>query len=291
MKLNPKIVVILAALFCAFSAIFVRYSTAPSVTMAAYRMGLASLILLPAILKGHINELKNIDKKTLLLCLVNGVFLGLHFAAYFESLKHTSVASAVVLVDTQVIFVALIMWLVMKQKIPFKGIIGIVLTLGGSVIIALADKSGGGSNVLYGDLLALAGSVLFAFYASIGYVARKNLSTTAYTFILYFVAFITLTLISFVTGDGMTGYGFMNVFWALMLATFPTMLGHSLYSWSLKYVSPVFMSTAVLLEPVFSTIMAVFLFKEIPVMLQVAGIIIIIIGVVTYSLAKDGTSE
>ena len=70
------------------------------------------------------------DKKTLGLCLINGDFLALHFATYFESLKHTSVASAVVLVDTQVIFVALIMWLVMKQKIPVKGIIGIVLTLG-----------------------------------------------------------------------------------------------------------------------------------------------------------------
>ena len=291
MKINPKLVVILAALFCALSAVFVRFSTAPSVTMAAYRMGLSALILLPAVLKGHIKELKGIDKKTLGLCLINGVFLALHFATYFESLKHTSVASAVVLVDTQVIFVALIMWLVMKQRIPVKGIIGIALTLGGSIIIALADKSGGGNNVLYGDILALAGSVLFAFYASIGYVARKNLSTTAYTFILYSVAFITLTIISFITGDGMTGYGSMNIFWALMLAIFPTMLGHSLYSWSLKYVSPVFMSTSVLLEPVFSTIMAVFLFKEIPVFMQITGIIIIIIGVVTYSLAKDANEQ
>jgi len=291
MKLNPKIIVVLAALFCSFSAIFVRFSTAPSVTMAAYRMGISALILLPIIFKNHIQELKGIDKKTLILCLINGVFLGLHFATYFESLKHTSVASAVVLVDTQVIFVALIMWLVMKQKISFKGIIGIIMTLGGSIIIALADKSGGGNNVLYGDILALCGSVLFAFYASIGYVARKNLSTTAYTFILYFVAFITLTLISFIIGDGMTGYGTMNLFWALMLAIFPTMLGHSLYSWSLKFVSPVFMSTAVLLEPVFSTVMAIFLFKEIPVMIQIIGIIIIIAGVATYSMAKDSTNE
>ena len=141
MKINPKLVVILAALFCALSAVFVRFSTAPSVAMAAYRMGLSALILLPVVLKGHIKELKAIDKKTLCLCLINGVFLALHFATYFESLKHTSVASAVVLVDTQVIFVALIMWLVMKQKIPAKGIIGIVLTLGGSIIIALADCS------------------------------------------------------------------------------------------------------------------------------------------------------
>jgi drug/metabolite transporter (DMT)-like permease len=137
MKINPKLVVILAALFCAFSAVFVRFSTAPSVTMAAYRMGLSALILLPVVLKVHLKELKSIDKKTLGLCLINGVFLALHFATYFESLKHTSVASAVVLVDTQVIFVALIMWLVMKQAIPVKGIIGIVLTLTGSIIIAL----------------------------------------------------------------------------------------------------------------------------------------------------------
>ena len=291
MKLNPKLVVILAALFCSFSAIFVRFSTAPSVPMAAYRMCISALILLPVVLKKHLSELKAIDKKVLALCGINGVFLGFHFATYFESLKHTSVASAVVLVDTQVIFVALIMWLVLKERIPKKGIIGIAITLLGSVIIALADKSGGGSNVLYGDILALCGSLFFAFYASVGYVARKDLSTTVYTFIVYTSAFITLTCVALISRTPMLGYDPINFFWAVMLAVFCTMLGHSLYNWSLKFVSPVFMSTAVLLEPVFSTIMAIFLFKEIPIAIQIIGIIIIITGVGIYSSVKDAKSS
>ncbi len=287
MKLNPKLVVILATLFTSFSAIFVRYSTAPSMTLAAYRMAFSALILLPMVIKNCKNEFKALDKKTFLLCCLSGISLGFHFATYFESLKHTSVASAVVLVDTQVIFVAFIMLLVIKEKIPKKGIIGIILAIIGSIVIAMVDSSAPGGNVLFGDLLALAGSVFFAVYTCIGYVARRNLSTTAYTFVIYSVACLTLTIVSVISGTGMVGFDPINILLALCLAVFCTMLGHSLFSWSFKYVSAAFVSTATLLEPVFSTILAVFLFKEIPVLVQVIGIIIIIAGVGIYSSAKD----
>lgn len=291
MKHNPKLVIILATFFCSFSAIFVRFSTAPSLVMAAYRMGLTSLILLPVILKKHTNELKSLAKKEIFLCALSGIFLALHFASYFESLRHTSVTSAVVLVDTQIIFVAFIVLLVLKEKIPQKGVIGIILTLLGSIVIAIADNSSAGSNVLYGDFLALVGAVFFAFYTCIGYVARRNLSTSAYTFITYFSAFIALSALCFASGTPFSGYGASNITLALLLAIFPTLLGHSLYSWSFKFVSAAFVSTATLLEPVFSTVLAIFLFKEIPLPLQCVGVIIIIAGVFIYSLAKDGTKS
>lgn len=291
MKINPKLVVIIATLFCSFSAIFVRLSTAPSLVMAAYRMGLTSLILLPAILKNHSNELKVLAKKEFFLCALSGIFLALHFASYFEALRHISVTGAVVLVDTQIIFVAFIVLFFLKERIPPKGVIGIILTLLGSIVIALADNSSAGSNALYGDFLALAGAVFFAFYTCIGYVARRNLSTGTYTFITYFSAFVTLSVLCFISGTPFSGYGFNNLALALLLALFPTLLGHSLYSWSFKFVSAAFVSTATLLEPVFSTVLAVFLFKEIPLPIQCVGVIIIIAGVFIYSSAKDGTKS
>ena len=291
MKINPKAVVVLAALFCSLSAIFFKFSSAPAVTVAAWRMGFTVLILLPVILKKHRKELASVDKKSLLLCCLSGLFLGLHFTAYFESLNHTSVTSSVVLVDTQVIFVALIMLIVLKEKIPKKGVIGIALTLIGSVVIGMADGSAGGDNILYGDFLALGGAVFLAIYTSIGYVARRSISTTVYTFTVYLMSFITLAVIAIISGAGLTGYPPENLLLSLLLSVFCTLLGHSLYNWSLKYISAAFMSTVSLLEPVFSTVFAIFIFSEIPVPLQIAGVVIIIIGVAVYSSAKESAKS
>jgi len=70
----------------------------------------------------------------------------------------------------------------------------------------------------------------------------------------------------------------------LGMAVFCTLPGHSLFSFSLAHVSPAFVSITKLGEPVFSAIMAVFLFSEIPGALQIAGGLAVIAGIVLYLL-------
>ena len=72
------------------------------------------------------------------------------------------------------------------------------------------------------------------------------------------------------------------------MTIFCTLLGHSIFSWALKYVSAAFVSTAKLAEPVFSAIMAVVLFSEIPKFNQVGGGIIVLAGILLYLLTKNG---
>jgi ABC-type multidrug transport system fused ATPase/permease subunit len=69
----------------------------------------------------------------------------------------------------------------------------------------------------------------------------------------------------------------------LLLSVFSTILGHSIFSWCLKYFSPAFVSASKLCEPVVAAIMAGILFGEMPVILQVIGGAMIIGGVYYYS--------
>ena len=78
-------------------------------------------------------------------------------------------------------------------------------------------------------------------------------------------------------------YGLSAVIVGLLLAIFSTILGHSIFSWCLKYFSPAFVSASKLCEPVVAAIMAAFLFFEIPKMLQILGGTLIIGGVLYYS--------
>lgn len=103
---------------------------------------------------------------------------GAAFYAVFRITQiHQSFASAVVLVDTEVFFVALAMLLLFREKISVLGWLGISATFAGSVLIALAD-AGSGSNILLGDLIALGGAAAMSVYTLIGKVCRRHISTT-----------------------------------------------------------------------------------------------------------------
>jgi len=276
--------VVFGVLGCSMSSIFGRLTTASGLVTAMYRMLFTAILLLPVVLLRNRDELKSIDRKDLLMCMLSGAFLGLHFAFYLTSLKYTSVASCVVLVDTEVLFVALALVLFFKEKLSVKAICGIVLALIGSIVIALADRSSGGpgSNVLFGDVLAIAGAVCSAVYTLIGTKQREHLSTTVYTFIVYSSAALTLAAGCLIFGEHFTGYPVTDYLCCLGMAVFCTLLGHSLFSYSLAYVSPAFVSMAKLGEPVFSAILAAFLFSEVPGVIQIIGGLTVILGIMLY---------
>ena len=131
-----RLLVVLGVAGVSLSAVFVRWSTAPSLVLAFYRMAFSVLLLLPSVLFRQREELLVLEKREVGLCLVSGIFLGLHFSSYFESLRWTSIAASVVLSDTEVLFVAAASLLLFRQKLSGKAWTAIALTLGGSIVVA-----------------------------------------------------------------------------------------------------------------------------------------------------------
>lgn len=281
---NPKIILLLGVVGVSVSSILVRWSTAPSLVTATYRLGWTVLLLLPLVLCKCREELRRVTLRDLGLCAASGVMLALHFATWFESLRWTSIASSTVIVSTEVIFTALGFALFLKGKIPRLGMVAIGLAFVGSTLLALAD--GGGAGALYGDLLALAGAVFVSAYTLIGRVQRGHLSTTVYTFLTYSACLLALLVLDGVTGTPVHGYGGQNLLIGLGLAVLCTLLGHSLFSWCLKYLSPAYTASAKLLEPVFAALLGVPLFGELPGPLRIAGGVLILGGVLLYTQAE-----
>lgn len=280
-----KLIIILGVVGVSLSAPLVRISSAPSMILAFYRVAMATFMLLPYVLIRKGEELQKMNTKDWVLCAVSGICLGLHFSFYFESLRYTSIASSVVFVDTEVFFVALIMLLFFHEKIPLLGWVGILATFLGSVIIALSD-SGSGGGALLGDMIALTGAVFVAGYTMIGKVCRKRISTITYTFIVYGAAALTVLVLLLIRRIPLTGYEPVDYLAALGMAVFCTLLGHSVFSWGLKYESAAFVSNSKLLEPVFASIIGVFLFREIPKLAVVIGGLVVISGVLLYTYAS-----
>jgi len=281
---HPIIMIVVGVIGISLSSIFVKYSTAPSAVTAAYRL-LWTILLMSPVTFGRREirqELFHVSLKNLLMSCLSGIFLAFHFTLWFESLHHTSVASSTTIVCTEVIWVSIGYALFLKGRMSMKAVLAIAVTLIGSALIAFADSSAGGAH-LYGDMLSLLAAVAVAAYVLIGRVVRETVSTTVYTYLVYTSCAAALLVFCAVQGNSLQGYGISGILVGLLLAVFSTLLGHSIFSWCLKYFSPSFVSASKLCEPVVAAILAGFLFGEAPVMLQLLGGAMIIGGVLYYS--------
>ena len=285
---HPMIMIIVGVIGISLSAIFVRFSSAPSAVTATYRLLWTVLLMTPVVFgkKEIRKELFHIDKKQGILSVLSGTFLAAHFVLWFESLHHTSVASSTTIVCTEVIWVSLGFCLFMKGRLSRKAIASIAVTFLGSVLIACEDSAAGGLH-LYGDSLALLAAIAVAVYTLIGRVVRKQVSTTVYTYVVYAACAMVLVLTCMVQGLSLFTYGMSPVMVGLLLSIFSTILGHSIFSWCLKYFAPSFVSASKLCEPVVAAIAAGFLFGEMPVLLQVVGSVFILGGVLYYSRIEE----
>lgn len=283
--------IIIGVFGISLSSIFVKYSEAPSSATAAYRLIWTVILMSPVVFtkKDVRHELFSTNKKTVVLCALSGLFLAIHFVLWFESLAHTTVASSTTIVCTEVIWVSLGYCLFMKGQLSKKAMLCIGITLIGSFLIAYSDSLT--SSHLYGDILALLAAIAVAVYMLLGRAVRKSTSTAVYTYIVYFACALVLIMICAIQRVSLFSYGVTPVIVGFLLAVFSTILGHSIFSWCLKYFSPSFVSASKLCEPVVSAIFAIFLFDEIPTFIQITGSILIIGGNYLYSQFEQSVSN
>ena len=281
---HPMIMIITGIFGISLSSILVKFSDAPSSVTAAWRLLWTVILMTPVVFgKREVRmELFRTSGRTMILSCLSGLFLAIHFVVWFESLRHTSVASSTTIVCTEVIWVAFGYCLFLKGRLSGKAVTAILVTFFGSVLIALADSAGSGQH-LYGDILALIAAIAVAVYTLLGRVVRQSTSTSVYTYLVYVSCTLVLLALCLCQESGMLDYGISAVAVGFLLAVFSTILGHSIFSWCLKYFSPSFVSASKLCEPVAAAVMAGCLFGEYPSLLQVAGSAMILGGVLFYS--------
>jgi drug/metabolite transporter (DMT)-like permease len=137
-----------------FASIIIKICEAPPLIIAAYRLTLATLALIPFTLPRMLREFRRLGRQEILPSLLAGLFLCFHFALWVTSLKYTSVASSVIFVTTNPIFVALASTFFLGERLSAALLLSILVAILGGLIIGWGDWDRGLQN-LYGDFLAL----------------------------------------------------------------------------------------------------------------------------------------
>jgi drug/metabolite transporter (DMT)-like permease len=293
--ISPIIAILFGILAVSTASIFIRFAQkeASSLVIAAWRLTIASIILIPIASTTHKRELASLNRKDLLLALLSGLFLAVHFATWITSLQFTTVASSVVLVSTIPLWVALLSPFTVKEPIRRVVLLGLILALVGGSVVGVSDSCSISSRGLacpdlasfvhgrafLGDILAVCGAIAGAGYLLIGRKLRAKMSLVSYISLVYGMAAVVLIIIMFSARENPIGYSPMTYLWLILLAIIPQLIGHSTFNWALGYLSAAFVSITLLGEPIGSTILAYIILNEKPTILKLIGGALILIGI------------
>ncbi len=251
--------------------------------VAAVRTVIAVGILLPVFIQkkgaGSFNP-KKLSKEHWWV-LFAGVSLGLHFIFWIASVYYTSVASASVLVCIHpIILIVAERWLF---KVKFRAIVwaGVVIAFIGTMFLGYFDMAEGSTspNAFLGNSFAVTAAFIFAVYFLIGRKVRQKRDWISYVFPVYGYAAATCVIVLFSIEGFRHQLDQTVLLVGLGLAVGPQILGHGSLNYAVKFVSPTLLSTLILMEPLFASIIAFFLFKELPVIGSIIAMAVILLGI------------
>ncbi len=201
--------------------------------------------------------------------LLGGALLGLHFATWLPSLAFTSIAASTTIVCTGPVWVALMLWAGRGQRPSALTAIGITVAVAGGALVALGEVEGlgEGSAPLLGNALALVAAIAYAAHLLVGqHVQARGLGLWRWTTVVTGVGALTVLPVALVSGARADDPAPPIGFWvaALALTLVPQLVGHSSFTWTVRWLSPTLVSVVILLEPVIATVAAVSLYDEVP---------------------------
>ena len=281
-----------------FSAIFavswaaplIKLIDAPGPTIAFYRLFFAFCLLSPLSFWRTKKAFQSFSIAEWVHIVAAGMFLALHFGLWITALSHTSITSAVLIIATQPLFCAVFSYLIFSERPTPPLICGILVALLGTVLVGYADLTQSLGS-LFGDLLALFGSLAGVAYFIIGRRVRARLELFSYVFPVFAVAAILLG--SFCAWQGLLAIPSrgQDLQLLVLLAAGPTVLGHGLLNWSLRYLSATSVNLTLLGEPIIASLLAFLLFSERHPLLLYFGGGLILAGIVLGILEKPSGSS
>lgn len=284
MKRNVGLLLTISIIAISFAAIFVKWSDAPSSILSMYRMYLACALLFPMAYAKRRDFFK-LSRRDWLFLFTAGIFLALHFALWFESLKLTTVASSTIILALQPIVALIGGFFIYKERTSLSTIMLIGISIIGVVMVGWGDLGLSSKSAIIGDTLSFLSVLAVVCYLLIGQNVVRKVSHWAYSFCVFLFAALTLHIYNLFLGVPITGYDTREWKIFVLLAIFPT-LAHVIYNYLLNFVNTTTISISILGEPVGATILAVILLGEDVIGLQIVGGIFVLLGVFLFLIQQ-----
>jgi drug/metabolite transporter (DMT)-like permease len=250
----------LAVAAISFAAIFFR-KAAPTheLVSACLRLLFAAAVLSPMAI--HAFRSGRVSRRLVRLACLAGVFYAAHFGTWVASLGRTTIAASVTLVTATPLLLGIASLISGRDRLQKRHWMAIGLALVGVITIGGTDF-GTGWRALWGDALALMGAAAMAGYLLVGRRLGDEMNVWAFTAIAAAVGGVLLLLTCVCLGVGVRAASNEALFYLLLAALVPQLIGHTLLTWALRYTRPAIVGIATVGEPVGATLLGWFWLGE-----------------------------
>lgn len=192
------------------------------------------------------------DYGRLLLCALFGT--SLNITLFFKGLSYTTPVNAALILTTLPIFVLVVSYLLMREKIGFFQVAGVIFGLAGAFLLVQTDQVSFADKSLLGDAMVLLNTVSYALYL----VLVKPLMAKYHAFTVLKWLFLMGLLIIAPLGyeqllaielSSLTSFGAMAL---LYVAFATTVFAYFLNVSGIKYVSSAIVGYYIYLQPLFA---------------------------------------
>ncbi|MEG3042627.1 MAG: DMT family transporter [Clostridium sp.] len=292
MKRNlDKYMMLLATIFWAGAFIAGKFSVGefPVFSLVFFRFLIAAIIIFVIMIK--VEENWKITKKDIKMFLTLGIvgMIGYH-VFFFLSLKYTTATNSSLIGATNPIVTTLLACAFLKERINYKNIIGILISLFGVMLIITNGNIGVLLNFKFnlGDILMIIAVVCWAAYSILSKKALEIYSPikiTSYAFLTCVILLFPLMIMEkpWVYIPKVSINGWMSV---IYMAIFPSIFGYLIQQMSIKKIGPTKTSLYVNLVPVFSMTLAFLILGEAVSWIKILAGLLVIIGICVNVMSK-----
>lgn len=256
---------LLATLVASSSVIAIKLSTLDPTVLAATRLVVATLALLPSFLwlaRAHRSRWKFSD---MWLSVPAGVFLAVHFISWNLGARLTIASNASLLVNFVPLAMPILLWFIAREALSRREVVGTVVALVGVGILLVADYQLNRQYFL-GDLVCLGSMLTYAAYLVFGRRHRNVPHLLLYLVPVYGVAALvslgaSLVMVPEALPEVMVPREFLL---ALYMGLGPTVVGHSLFNLCLKHLRGQQIGLLNQAQFLWATVMAWLILAEVP---------------------------
>lgn len=295
---KPTWILFIGILAVSTASLFIRNAqqSLPSTIIAAGRLSIASLVLLPFVGRSALREMKGLTRRDVFAVILSGIFLGIHFIVWIKSLELTTIATSVILVTTTPVWVAIASPVLLKEKITRQVVIGLATAMLGICLLFFMPsidtlQTGFSTSNAIGNALALLGAWMAAAYTIVGRKVRNKLSLGAYIFPVYSLAACVALLFAvpeMVNTAPKISEGFI---WIVLLALIPQLAGHTMFNAAVRRIPAVYASIALLGEPIGTIILAWLFLQEAPGVYEMIGGFCVLAGIAIAFWKRTGEDQ
>ena len=281
-------VLILSFTFSLFG-IFSRYLDANfTVLQQLYIRAFTALLISTCVFYKDLNfnKIRNMPSKEWGVLALRSLFLyGFGATIYINALLLTTYSNVSFL--GAIPMTAVLGFAFLQEKLTFKKLLILIIACIGIILISSKDFSQG-FHWGRGEILALIADIFF----SLGYVTRRwhtdylnNKEITTFIFLFGFIILFILSLIfdrSFPT----TGWT-LNYFYAIAAVAALSVTNQFLINYGFTRVEPSLASNIIALESIFAVVIGLLLYKEIPILRELLGGILILLSVPLMNKAEE----